>query len=90
MVRKEGKSTSEKLGVSGLTLAISAFFVAVFTPIASLVMFIVALIFSIIQQRKNPNKLGKIALIVSIVGLVLVIVFIVIMLILISNGTTLI
>lgn len=86
MARKERRTNGEKLGVSALTLAISAFFVAVFTPVASLFMLIVSLIFSIIQQRNNPNKLGKAALIISIIGLVLVIAFIVVMLILISNG----
>lgn len=87
MVRKERRTNGEKIGVSGLTLAISAFFVAVFTPFASVFMFIVSLIFSIIQQRKNPTKLGKAALILSIVGLVLVIAFIVTMLILIGQET---
>jgi len=86
MVRKERRTTGIKLGVSAFTLAVSGFFVAVFTPVASFFMFLVGLIFSIIQQRKNPNKLNTWALVLSIVGMVLVIAFIVIVYILIYQG----
>lgn len=89
MVRKEGRTTGVKLGVSAFTLAVSAFFVAVFTPVASFFMFIVSLIFSIIQQRKNPNKLNTWALVLSIIGLVLVIAFVVIVYFLIAKGAVL-
>jgi uncharacterized membrane protein len=75
----------EHLGVSAFTLAIAGFFVTLFSPIASFVMFIVSLVFSINQQRKNPNKIGKAGLILSIVGIVLDILFIILLVTVLAN-----
>jgi len=77
MKKKVSKTTSIKksnkinLSSSALTLAISGIFLTFFaSPIIAPLFFVVALVFSIVQQTKNPDRLGKIALIVSIVGIV--------------------
>ena len=86
-VKKSVKSDYKKehLGLSSFTLAIAGFFVTLFTPVASFIMFVVSLVFSAIQQKKNPTKLGKVALILSIIGIIVDVLF-VIFLIKFMNG----
>lgn len=86
-VKKRSNSNYKKehLGLSALTLAITGFFVTLFNPFASIVIFIVSLVFSIIQQKKNPTKQGKVALILSIIGLVLDVIFIFLLVTVIAN-----
>jgi len=95
MVKKSVKKVSSEetkkynkdyFGVSALTLAISGFFVTLFNPFASLVLFIVALVFSIIQQKNKPNKIGNSSLIISIVGIVLDIAFIIILITIVAEA----
>ena len=78
MKKKVNKKKSDKissltyLGIVGLTLAISGIFLIFFsTAFVSPIFLIVALVFSINQQVKNPTRIGRSALIVSIAGIVL-------------------
>jgi len=86
MKKKVNKKKSDKgnsftyLGVVGFTLAISGIFLIFFsTAFVPPIFLIVALVFSIIQQVKNPTKIGKAALIVSIIGIVLYIVWMILL-----------
>ncbi len=68
MVKKGGKS--EALGISGFTLAIAGFFsVIIFGPL-NIIFFIIGLIFCIVQQKRNPTKIGKIGLIINVIGII--------------------
>ena len=74
------KSFSTNLGIVGLTLAISGIFLIFFsTAFVSPIFLVVALVFSIIQQVKNPTQIGKAALIVSIIGIILYIVWMIVL-----------
>ena len=78
--KSDKKSSITNLGVVGLTLAISGIFLIFFsTAFVSPLFLIAALIFSIFQQVKNPIKIGKAALIVSIIGILLYIVWMIIL-----------
>jgi len=70
-MEKKVNKNSEALGVSGFTLGISGIFVSFFLyPFYGLLFLILALIFSVIQQKKKPTRIGKAALIISIAGIV--------------------
>ncbi len=74
------KYTKTDLGIAALTLAISGIFLTFFaSPIVAPLFIIVALIFAIIQQTKNPTKTGKSALIVGIIGVVVYIAWLIIL-----------
>ena len=72
MVEKNRQKTkSDALGISGFTLAIAGYFLLLIQPIISIAFFVVSLIFCIIQQKRSKTKLGKIGLIISIIGVIL-------------------
>ncbi|VVB83293.1 Uncharacterised protein [uncultured archaeon] len=71
---KESKIKGNSLGASGFTLGVlSILFCGIFGVIFSIVGFI----FCFVQQKKKPTKLGKVGLILNIVGFVLSIVYII-------------
>jgi len=69
------KSNNESLGIIGLTLGITSI---IFMGNNGILLGIAGLIFSMIQQKKNPTKIGKAGIIVNIVGIILAIVFLVV------------
>ena len=82
---KKSKYLKTSLGTSALTLSISGIFLTFFTSILIAPLFLIlSLIFSIIQQIKNPTKIGKSALILSIIGIVVYVVWIILLIFVIS------
>ena len=76
MAKKSGeKSNNESLGIIGLTLGISSI---IFMGNNGILLGIVGLVFSMIQQKKNPTKIGKAGIIVNIVGIILAVVFLIV------------
>lgn len=72
--KKSVDKKSETFGIVGFTLSLAGFFAILITTVYSLVYFIVGLIFCIIQQKRYKTKLGKIGLILNIIGIVCTIV----------------
>ena len=66
--KKGDKKIGESLGISGFTLSILGIILVGTTGI---VLSIISFIFCYIQQRRNPNKIGKAGLIISIIGFVI-------------------
>ncbi|MFA5953813.1 MAG: hypothetical protein WC812_04435 [Candidatus Pacearchaeota archaeon] len=86
-VKKSKVHTYNKtaLGTSALTLSISGIFLTFFTSIVIAPLFLIlSLIFSIIQQVKNPTKIGKVSLILSIVGILVYVAWVLILIFVIS------
>ena len=76
MTKKSGeKFNTESFGIIGLTLGITSI---IFMGNNGILLGIVGLIFSMIQQKKNPTKIGKAGIIVNIVGIILAIVFLIV------------
>ena len=76
MAKKIGeRSNKESFGIIGLTLGITSI---IFMGNNGILLGIAGLIFSMIQQKKNPTKIGKAGIIVNIVGIILAIVFLVV------------
>ena len=73
--------TGEALGIAGLTLGIVGLAYMIVNWFLNLPLFIVGLIFSIIQQRRKKTKIGLAALIINIVGIVLSIVLLIVVII---------
>jgi len=67
-----GKEFGEGLGNSGFTLGVLSL---IFTGFAGVIIGIVGIIFSKIQQKNNPTKLGRIGFILNLIGIILGIVF---------------
>lgn len=65
------KKDSTALGISGFTLAIVGITTILLHPFISSVALIVALVFCIVQFRKNKTRIGKAGLILSIIGILL-------------------
>ena len=81
-VKAQGKYNETWLGVSGFTLSIAGLVLAIIGPFAALfttfmpiIFLAIALVFAIIQQKKNPTKFGKISLILGIIGVVIFIIW---------------
>jgi len=72
MVRKKSKSFGEGLGISGFTLGVLSILLA---GGMGVFMAVIGFIFCFTQQKKNPTQLGKIGVILNIVGFVLSILF---------------
>jgi hypothetical protein len=72
--KKSVDKKSETFGIVGFTLSLAGFFAILITSIYSAVYFITGLIFCIIQQKRNKTKLGKVGLILNIIGIVAVII----------------
>ena len=72
--KKKSKKNGEALGISGFTLGIAGYFSLLFMGVLSIIgvlaFFITGLVFCIIQQKRKPTKLGKIGLIINIVGII--------------------
>jgi len=62
------KEKTEGLGISGFTLGVLGI---VFSGWNGLVISVVGFMFCFIQQKRHKNKLGKIGLILNIIGFVL-------------------
>ena len=78
--QKSKKYNKTALGIAALTLAISGIFLTFFaSPIVAPIFIIVALVFAIIQQTKNPTKMGKSALILGIISVVVYVVWIILL-----------
>ena len=77
MVKKNLKSSDEAFGIIGLTLGILSI---ILVGSNGIVLAIVGLIFSAVQQKKHPTKIGKAGIIVNIVGIILAIIVIVLLL----------
>ena len=79
MAAKKESAKSEKkgegLGIAGFTLGIVGLALTILIGPLNLPLFILGLIFCIIQQKKNPTKLGKAGLIINIIGIILGIFF---------------
>jgi len=73
---KESKVKGNSLGASGFTLAITSVLIIFFGMFGIIVMPVLGFIFCLIQQKKNPTKLGKAGLIISIISFVLILVYI--------------
>ena len=71
--KKKDKKTSEGLGISGFTLGVLSIILAGWLGIITS---LVGFIFCGIQQKNNPTKLGKIGIILNIIGFVISIAFI--------------
>ncbi len=69
------KKIGESIGISGFTLGILSI---LFLGLNGILISIISFIFCMIQQKKNPNKIGKAGLILSIIGFVLNLIVIVI------------
>lgn len=69
------KKSSEALGISGFTLGIISIVLLIFTPFLGVLMSIVGFSLSFSQQKKNPTKLGKMGIILNVIGFVLSIVW---------------
>lgn len=69
------KKSAEGLGIAGFTLSILSI---LFLGVNGIVLSIISFIFCKIQQKKNPNKIGKAGLIISIIGFILNVVMIII------------
>lgn len=67
------KKIGESLGISGFTLGILGI---LFLGLNGILISIISFIFCMIQQKKNPNKIGKAGLILSVIGFVLNVVII--------------
>ncbi|MEK6840448.1 MAG: hypothetical protein AABX79_00655 [Nanoarchaeota archaeon] len=71
------KKTGEALGISGFTLAIAGLVSVLFSPLLSISMCLVGLIFCSIQQKNKKTKLGKLGLILNVLGLIASIIWLV-------------
>lgn len=63
------KKSGEALGISGFTLGIAGFASLLFTPLLSITLCIVGTIFCGIQQKNRKTKLGKVGLIINVLGI---------------------
>jgi len=72
----ELKSSQEAFGIIGLTLGVLSI---IMVGSNGIIMAIVGLIFSIMQQKKNPTKIGKAGIIVNIVSIIVAIIFIIVL-----------
>lgn len=72
--KKEDKKNDEGLGISGFTLGVLSIILAGWIGIGTS---IVGFIFCKIQQKDNPIKLGKMGIILNIIGFIVSIIFIV-------------
>lgn len=57
------------LGISGFTLSMAGIFSLILMGPFSLPLFIVGVIFCAIQQKRHSTKLGKVGLIINILGI---------------------
>lgn len=71
---KKSKAFGEGIGNSGFTLGVLSILLA---GTIGILIAVVGLIFSVLQQKKNPTSLGKTGVILNIVGFVLSIIFII-------------
>jgi len=69
------KSNNEAFGIIGLTLGIISI---IFMGNNGILVGIVGLVFSMIQQRKYPTKIGRAGVILNIIGIILAIVFVIV------------
>jgi hypothetical protein len=69
------KYTEEGIGISGFTLGILSL---LFAGGAGVVISIVGFFLCLYQQKKNPTSLGKIGIILNIIGFIFGIIFIII------------
>ena len=69
--KKEEKIVGEKLGVAGFTLGITGIALVLFSPFAGILCAIVALVFCIIQRKRNKTAQAKVGLILGIIGIVI-------------------
>jgi hypothetical protein len=68
------KEKTEGLGISGFTLGVLGI---IFSGWMGLIISVVGFMFCFVQQKKHKNKLGKIGLILNIIGVALSIAFII-------------
>lgn len=68
MVRKASKKIGEGLGIAGFTLGVLSILLA---GVLGVFIAIVGFIFCMIQQKKNPTRLGKVGIILNVIGFVL-------------------
>ena len=74
MVDKK-EAVGEGLGIAGFTMGVLSVILAGWLGIG---IAIVGFIFCLVQQRKNPTKLGKVGIVINVVGFVVSILFIVV------------
>ena len=68
------KIKSEGLGISGFTLGVLSIILAGWLGVTTS---LVGFIFCRIQQKSNPIKLGKIGIVLNIIGFIISIIFVV-------------
>ena len=71
----EKKSVGEGMGISGFTLGVISIIVMGWLGIITS---IVGFIFCMIQQKKNPTRLGKAGIIINIISFILSVVFLIV------------
>jgi hypothetical protein len=69
--KKEEKEIGEGLGISGFTLGVLSIVLVLNLAFLSSIISIIGFVFCMIQQKHNPKKLGKIGIILNIIGFVL-------------------
>ncbi|MFH1326689.1 MAG: hypothetical protein ABIH59_01015 [archaeon] len=80
--KKEEKMRGGELGVVGFVFGILSI---VFLASNGIILAILGFIFSYIQQKKNPTKLGKLGKTLSIIGFILSVILIILLLVFASQ-----
>ena len=76
-IKKEAKAKGEELGVVGFILGILSI---IFVGSNGIIIAIVGFFFCLVQQKRNPTRLGKIGMILNVIGFILAVVLIVLLL----------
>ena len=67
------KKIGEGLGISGFTLGVLSI---VFAGVLGCLIAIIGFVFCLVQQKKNPTKLGHAGIIINVIGFVLSVIFV--------------
>ena len=67
MAEKEDKKIGEGFGLSGFTIGILS---VVFAGFNGLILAVIGFFFCMYQQKKSPTKLGKMGVIISVIGFI--------------------
>lgn len=76
--RSESKGSGEEFGIVGFVLGLLSI---VLVGSNGIILAILGLIFSTIQQKRKPTKLARIGKILSIVGIILAVILIIVLII---------
>ena len=76
--KKESKGSGEELGLVGFTFGILSI---ILIGSNGIFIAVIGFIFSMIQQKRNPTKFGRIGIILNIIGFILAIILIIVLLV---------